>query len=169
MAIPDSHTTNGKSTVSVVISAVVAAFVVIGAIGGMALAPLYISTNSNANAITDLKRDLATHVGLPSHPVMEARLTAEVKRLDERITVNDGWTKDIQARVVETEKNFAAYESQSKSSFREIETQFDADSQFRNIQFSDLQRKTNIIWDHIPALGAYPEAPFFQPNISNRK
>jgi hypothetical protein len=63
--------------------------------------------------------------------------------------------------------------SAATQKFAEIETQFNADSQLRNVQFSDQQRTNAMIVDSISALGAklptYPRAPFYQPNISQQK
>ena len=51
----------------------------------------------------------------------------------------------------------------------EIETQFDADNQLRNIQFADQQRVNHTLWEqHKKTLGTYPDAPFYFPNISLR-
>jgi hypothetical protein len=52
--------------------------------------------------------------------------------------------------------------------FTEIETQFRANDQLRNIQFSDQQRLNSMLWNS-STLGEktkYPEAPFFHPDIS---
>ena len=61
-----------------------------------------------------------------------------------------------------------AMEVEMTKKFEEVETQFRALDQTRNIQFSDQQRTNALIWNatelgkHTP----YPSGPFFQPNIS---
>jgi len=61
-----------------------------------------------------------------------------------------------------------AMEVEMTKKFEEVETQFRALDQTRNIQFSDQQRINALIWNatelgkHTP----YPSGPFFQPNIS---
>ncbi|MDE2102845.1 MAG: hypothetical protein KGL39_36715 [Patescibacteria group bacterium] len=51
----------------------------------------------------------------------------------------------------------------------EVETQFNADAQLRNVQWSEQQRLNAMLWN-ASALGKltpYPEAsPYYQPNIS---
>ncbi len=55
---------------------------------------------------------------------------------------------------------------------REIETQFDADSQLRNVQWATIQRRLNDFQNTFADQGAkWPHIsgdPYFAPNISNR-
>jgi hypothetical protein len=62
----------------------------------------------------------------------------------------------------------AADHSERVAKEGEIETQFNADSQLRNVQFSDQQRIDAVMWNHINGLGSYPAGPYFQPNISQQ-
>lgn len=160
---------NGKSTLGLVVSVIGVSFLIIGAIGGMAMAPLYQASSSHNSRLDRLEIAMNVHASLPAHPVMETRLNSEVKRLDDRITSNDKLTAEAEKDVAELSNKFVAHESESRSKFTEVETQFDADSQVRNVQFSNQQRLNAIMWNHITGLGTYPEGPFFQPNISNRK
>lgn len=111
---------------------------------------------------------LVAIIGALISPVY-TKLGSETKRLDDRITANDNQTAEVQRQAFDIANKFAAHVSESTSSFKEIETQFDADNQLRNVQFSDLQRTVSVMWNHIDGLGSYPTGPFFQPNISNRK
>lgn len=168
MVTMSSAPTNGKSTLGLVVSVIGVSFLIIGAIGGMAMAPLYQASSSHDGRLNKLENALNAHAALPSHPVMDARLAAEVKRLDDRISTNDILTGNTARDLNALENKFSSHESESRSKFTEVETQFDSESQLRNVQFSEIQRKTNVMWGHIPGLGTYPEAPYFQPNISNR-
>lgn len=55
----------------------------------------------------------------------------------------------------------------------EIETQFSAADQYRNIQFSEQQQKNaelqNCLHDLHAIIPLYPSGPFFQPSISQRQ
>lgn len=157
--------TNGKSMWGLIASVAGAAVVVCGAIGGMALTPLSIKADSNQKAIEDLRARFEAHAQLSGHPVT----LAETRRLDDRISSNDRITADTARDLGILQSSYEAHKSRIDSDLIEIETQFDADSQFRNIQFSDQQRTNAVIWEHIPELGKYPVSPYFQPNISNRK
>lgn len=57
-----------------------------------------------------------------------------------------------------------------KMSLLEVETQFNADAQLRNIQFAQQQRKNAELQNALHELGAkmpaYPDGPFYHPNIS---
>lgn len=163
-----SAPTNGKSTLGLVVSVIGVSFLIIGAIGGMAMAPLYQASSSHNARLDRLETSLSAHASLPAHPVMETRLLAEVRRLDDRINSNDRVTAEVEKEHAELANKFAAHESESRSKFTEVETQFDADSQVRNVQLSNQQRMNAIMWGHIPGMGTYPDGPFFQPNISNR-
>ena len=57
-----------------------------------------------------------------------------------------------------------------KLSLQEIETQFDADAQLRNVQFSEQQRMFSILWNSskLGKLSPFPAGPYYQPNVSNR-
>jgi hypothetical protein len=99
---------------------------------------------------------------------MAERVGVEVRRLDEQIksereTVTLLWNDNKRLEtIIESQKAL------TQSKFTEVETQFDANNQLRNVQFSDQQRINSVMWTHIPALGSYPSGPFSQPNISNR-
>lgn len=76
-------------------------------------------------------------------------------------------------RMSDLERKFASEESQRIANEREIETQFDADSQLRNIQWANLMRRSNMFENALSALGAtFPKTesdPYFFPNISSRQ
>lgn len=91
----------------------------------------------------------------------------EVARQNGRI--NENQTGDIAALA----KMLAADHSERTANEREIETQFDADSQLRNVQWSAFQRRMNDFQNALADLGAkIPHVtgnPYFQPNIANRR
>lgn len=52
-------------------------------------------------------------------------------------------------------------------SLSEVETQFNADAQLRNVQWSEQQRMNALLWNSGPLgkVAQYPSAPFYQPNV----
>lgn len=90
----------------------------------------------------------------------------EIARQNSRI--NEDQTGDIAALA----KALAADHSSRTANEREIETQFDADGQLRNVQWSTFMRKMNEFQNALADLGAkIPHVtgnPYYQPNISNR-
>lgn len=76
---------------------------------------------------------------------------------------------DAQALLM---RDFAADHSERQANEREIETQFDADSQLRNVQWATIMRALTGHQNALHELGAViPEiqdGPFYFPNISNR-
>lgn len=70
-------------------------------------------------------------------------------------------------------KELRGVESSMGQKFTEVETQFSAGDQLRNVQFSDQQRKNSELQNSIRDLGGklpeYPHGPFFQPNISQER
>jgi hypothetical protein len=91
----------------------------------------------------------------------------EIARQNSRI--NENQTGDI----AHLAKMLASDHSERTANEREIETQFDADSQLRNIQWSAFQRRMNDFQNALADLGAkIPHVtgnPYFQPNIANRR
>lgn len=160
--------TNGQRAFGIDWSGIGVLFAIIAALGGMALAPLYIVTGNQAKSIEDLNRQLGDHKNLSSHPVMQQRVDGEVKRLDEQIRLERESVANLWTDNKRLESILESHRATTSSKFIEVETQFDADSQLRNVQFSDQQRTNSILWGHIPNLGQYPTGPFAQPNISNR-
>lgn len=83
---------------------------------------------------------------------------------------------ELNAKVAQNYANISKLQADLSSELatrlaneREIETQFDADSQARNIQLADIDRTIAIIWNKSDGLGSYPGGPWYQPNISARK
>jgi hypothetical protein len=82
----------------------------------------------------------------------------------------------VQQRVLETitkiQTDLASDHSERIAKETEIETQFNADNQLRNVQFSDQQRMNSNFQNALNTLGAkmpeYPRGPWFQPNISQQ-
>lgn len=74
--------------------------------------------------------------------------------------------------VADLGKAHATEHSERLANEREIETQFDADSQLRNVQWATMQRRLNDFQNTFHDLGAkWPAAsdgPYVTPNISNR-
>jgi DNA anti-recombination protein RmuC len=72
----------------------------------------------------------------------------------------------------ELAKEVRGISSTAEQKFTEVETQFNADGQVRNVQFSDQQRTNAMIVNSIHDLGGkmpeYPSAPYYQPNVSQR-
>lgn len=166
-----SIASNSRSFMEVLASAV-PIVLMISAIGGMALTPLYIMATNNSEAIRELKIDLRAHEQLPSHPVMQTRLNSEVQRLDDRISANDKITAECDRAVAALNAQFEAEKSSNLSKFTEVETQMDASAQSLNIQFAESQRKgaefQNALHDLGASLPAAPSEPWYFPNISNR-
>lgn len=165
------HQPNGKSLIEAVAQAA-PVLMLVASIGGIALTPLYIMARNNSEAIKDIKERLEAHTLLPSHPVMNARLDGEVRRLDERISgIESGLSQDIKdTNLLSSE--FHAEKARSESQTVEFETQMDALAQSLNIQFANNQR---VMEDHQNAfhelgvkMSVAPTGPFYFPNISNR-
>ncbi|HSS96991.1 MAG TPA: hypothetical protein VLK33_08175 [Terriglobales bacterium] len=98
-----------------------------------------------------------------------------IKPIEERVAHNDQTIaalgdkiEVLNAQIYLIREKVAADNSDRVAKEAEIETQFDADSQLRNIQFSDQQRLNAILWNALGTMGTYPTAPYFQPNISRR-
>lgn len=70
-------------------------------------------------------------------------------------------------------KTMAREQSLRVAHEREIETQFDADSQLRNVQWATIMRKQaelqNALHESGAKMPAVIDGPFYFPNISNRK
>lgn len=78
--------------------------------------------------------------------------------------------EDIKSEAHTLAKEVTALSNSVLQKFTEVETQFNADGQLRNVQFSEQQRLNathqNALHDLGAKLSEYPSAPFFQPNIS---
>jgi hypothetical protein len=77
------------------------------------------------------------------------------------------------ASISKIQTDLAADHAERIAKETEIETQFNADNQLRNVQFSDQQRINSNFQNALSGLGAkmpeYPSNPFFQPNISQQQ
>lgn len=73
--------------------------------------------------------------------------------------------KEIIAKIREA---LAKESTMSASTFTEVETQIDTLSQSTNSRIAELHRTMHIVFPRI-GLGEYPDAPYTQPNISNRR
>lgn len=146
--------------------------VLISAIGGMALTPLYIMATTNSEAIKEIKSKLEEHVALPSHPVILSRVDSEVKRLDVRIEDSSRMASGAAGELSTLRSEFLAESARTNSQFVEIETQIDSMSQSLNIQFSNGQRQMQDFQNAFHEMGATmpiaPISPYYFPNISNR-
>ncbi len=144
--------------------------------------------------VTTLKVDSAT-IGIESNikPIadkvavsatnfqaLNTTVSEHSERLDTVIAQNSDSNRDRADLNRKTEMNQAALSdlraafgqesSERKAKQIEIETQFNADAQLRNVQFSDQQRKNAELQNSLHEIGAivpeYPKSPFYQPNIS---
>lgn len=164
--------TNGKKTAMEAIADSIPLIMLLAAVGGMALTPLYIMANNNSDAVRELKVKLEAHTLLPSHPVMEARVSGIEMRLDGRITgIESSLNGDIRV-TTDLAAAFQAEKSRNESKFVEVETQMDSMAQSLNIQFANNQRQMADFQNAFHELGVKmsvsPMAPFYFPNISNR-
>lgn len=76
-------------------------------------------------------------------------------------------------KVADLNRQYAKSEAERKAKEREIETQFDAMDQIRNVQFANNERMLSIMWNSIDGLGGrmgkFPsEGPWVMPNISRK-
>lgn len=75
--------------------------------------------------------------------------------------------------VSDLTKAFAGDHAERVANEREIETQFDADGQLRNVQWATTQRRLNDYQNTLADMGAkWPHAasgPYFEPNIAHRR
>lgn len=126
---------------------------------------------SNANTISSMKAlvdktsiqdsDYQAFKGL----VTSQNATSIVDRNDQRrdIQMNQS-TANMNASAV------ATLTAKVEQKLAEIETQFNADGQLRNVQFSEQQRWNATAQNSLHELGGkipeYPTGPFYQPNIS---
>lgn len=76
----------------------------------------------------------------------------------------------LQEEYSEFSKTLSNLQAKVEQKFAEVETQFNADGQLRNLQFSEQQRMNAMHQNSLRELGAkapdYPQNPFYQPNIS---
>lgn len=163
---------NGRTVIEAIGSAV-PIVLLISAVGGMALTPLYIMATNNSESIRDLKAKFEAHTLLPSHPVMEMRANAMERRLDDRITVNDRLTIDAAKEVSLLQADFQSEKAKNDSRSIEQETQMDSMAQSLGIQFANTQREMENLQNAMHELGVKtsiaPTGPYYFPNISNRK
>lgn len=88
--------------------------------------------------------------------------------LDDRSQLNKALL-EVQRLATANQAAISTEITERSANEREIETQFDADGQLRNLQFVEQQRLNAILWNmNSNHMGAYPTAPFFMPNISSR-
>jgi hypothetical protein len=97
----------------------------------------------------------------------EADANSRTDRDDLRRLING-----LQQEMAKAETEIASNHSERIAKETEIETQFNADGQLRNVQFSEQQRTNSNLQNALNSLGAkmpeYPRSPFFQPNISQQ-
>ena len=98
------------------------------------------------------------------------RETATVTR--EMAVTNGTDIKQLITQVSEMARATTADHAARVANEREIETQFDADSQLRNVQWATMMRRQADFQNTLADMGAkWPHAaggPFELPNISNR-
>lgn len=164
--IPSNGNGNGRKSVAEVISDWIPILLVLGSVGGMALVPLYIKSDHNEQKVEALEKRFNEHEKLPGHPVYMARLEAEIRRLDDRITVNDKWTSDVQITAGNLAGAFQAEKSRNEISLIEIETQFRASDEFRNVNLAGQMRFNSLMWQQIFGV-PFPMEVYF-PSISKQ-
>jgi len=81
--------------------------------------------------------------------------------------------RDTAGKLTELREKFTAAESERRANEKELDVQFNADSQMRNIQFANTHRDMSILWNAASKEGAtlppYPSAgPWFMPNIATK-
>jgi ElaB/YqjD/DUF883 family membrane-anchored ribosome-binding protein len=120
--------------------------------------------NQNSNAISTIA------TAITGYPEFKAQVTQQNStsiqdRADQKIQL-----AHLEAAVSDLAKEVRGISSWTDQKFTEVETQFNADGQVRNVQFSDQQRTNGMMWNSLHDLGAhmpeFPGAPFFQPNVS---
>ena len=100
-------------------------------------------------------------------PIIQQNADSKRDRDDQRSRVDRLFDE-----VTKMQSDFASEHSMRTANEREIETQFDADSQLRNVQWATIYRRLNDMQNSISAMGgklpATPDGPYYFPNISNR-
>jgi len=123
--------------------------------------------NSTANTVSQIAVMLT---GYPEWKglVTQQNATSSQDRNDQHLRLDR-----LENGLAATNKQLASLESGTGQKFTEVETQFNADGQARNVQFSEQHRLNAMMWNSIAAMGGkmpdYPRAPFFQPNISQQR
>jgi hypothetical protein len=122
------------------------------------------------NLATNAVAQIATTVqGYPEFKglVTQQNSTSAQDRTDQRARLDR-----LEGNQADMNKELRGISSTSEQKFTEVETQFNADSQLRNVQFSDQQRINSAMWNSLHDLGGkipeYPKGPFYQPNVSKR-
>lgn len=164
---------NGKPLLETLGNAV-PVLMLIAAIGGMALTPLYIMATNNSEAVRDLKAKLEAHTTLDSHPVMKERVQAAVERLDQRITTNDKETSDaahnvaiLQTQLAALQAKFESDKATLQSNGTELETQFRALDNTTNVNLANQLRVNAMLW-HESFGWEFPAQVYF-PTISKER
>jgi polyisoprenoid-binding protein YceI len=123
--------------------------------------------NQSGYAVSQISNEL---VGFPEWKglVTQQNATSIQDRVDQKSRLDR-----LETNGADRDKALRGLEANTTQKFTEVETQFNADGQVRNIQFSDQQRINGIMWNSVSALGGkmpdYPRAPFFQPNVSQQR
>lgn len=70
--------------------------------------------------------------------------------------------------IAEIRQTQAEEKASKTAALQEVETQVDALSQSTNSRIAEIHRTMHIVFPRI-GLGEYPDGPYTQPNISNRR
>jgi hypothetical protein len=135
-----------------------------------AIQPIREQSARNEENLKALTQAHLTEVGDLRDKVTKSS-AADVDSRTDRANLNT-IVREIQKELATMQADVATNHSERLAKEIEIETQFNADNQLRNIQFSDQQRINAMLFNALSAMGAkmpeYPRAPFFQPNISQQ-
>lgn len=118
-------------------------------------------------ATMETSQDVLSKEAILARDRLTTILSQNQSSIDDRVNLNKN-LDSLKDRIASLAASQAADHAERTTHEIEIETQFDADSQLRNLQFAEQQRVNKTIWEQNKHLGAYANGPFFFPNISSR-
>jgi len=161
-----------SSTFCVVLPGVLAisslVYFVIDSRTSTAISPVREQSARNEESVRLLQQSYATEI-LDLKEKTSKSQEADANSRTDRANISE-ILRGLEKDVADAKRDIASSRAERLAKEVEIETQFNADGQLRNIQFSEQQRLNSDFQNALNGLGAkipeYPKGPFYQPNIS---
>lgn len=100
------------------------------------------------------------------------KLRADLDANTARDSVSEDDRRKLNERMGKHDDHLAKLEADNQvitASLKEVETQFSASDEVRNLQFADIKRTEALLWNLSNGLKEYPTAPYYFPHVSNRE
>lgn len=142
-------------------------------------AAFYIITLKTENTISPVQQEVAGMVAVISNnKAVNEKLIETVGKIRTDLDTNTARDEvsqmdrvKLNQRSDKAEDHLAKLETDNQvitAKLTEVETQFSASDEIRNLQFADIKRTEAILWNSQHGVNEYPSGPYYFPHISNR-